>query len=285
MSTLRNIHPQSLVSPHAELEQDVVVGPFCVVEPGVVIGRGCRLASHVVVKEGTLLGANNTICEGAVLGGVPQHVSVPASLGKLIIGANNTIREHCTLHRSLSAGETTTIGSDNLIMIGTHIAHDCRLGDHVVLTNGVMLAGHVTVGDRAFISGGVGVHQFARIGGLAMVGGHARVVHDVPPYMTMDGGTSLIVGLNVVGLRRAGYSREDIHQLKVAYRIIYRQGLTWREVVPALHEQFSGGPAAEFQRFFSGGSRGFTQERRPPPGATIRIHRELHEPEVERKVG
>jgi UDP-N-acetylglucosamine acyltransferase len=162
-------------------------------------------------------------------------------------------------------------------MVGAHVAHDCHLGDNVILTNNVMLGGHVHVDDRAYVSGGVAVHQFCRIGHLAMVGGLARVRQDVPPFVTLDGGTTMVVGLNRVGLRRAGYGLEQMEQLKNAYRLIYRSGLPWDEMLDQLEREFVEGPASEFAAFFRDGQRGFVQERRTPPGATVRLVREEDE--------
>jgi UDP-N-acetylglucosamine acyltransferase len=268
-----NIHPQAIVSPHARLGRGVTVGPFSIIEPDVTLGDNCALASRVVVKTGTSLGENNTISEGSVLGGYPQHTRPPERLGRLVIGANNTIRENCTLHRALNEGGSTRVGSNNLLMVGAHVAHDCQIGDHAIFANNVLLGGFVTVGDRAFVSGAVGVHQFCRIGRLAMIGGHARVVQDVPPYVMVDGTSGLIVGLNLVGLRRNGYSQDQIAELKAAYRLIYRRGLRWVEVLSQLQQEFKASPAADFHPFLSQGTRGFVQERRMPPGATLKLRR------------
>jgi len=266
------IHPTAVVSPQADLAHDVEIGPLCVVEAGTVIGLGTHLASHVVLKRGTTLGADNQILDGAVLGGLPQHTSLPEQLGTLVVGDSNVVRENATLHRSLRAGECTRVGHHNLLMVGCHVGHDCVIGDHVVLTNNVMLGGHVEVGDRAYLGGGAAAHQFVRIGGLAMVGGYARVIRDVPPFFLLDGDTGMVVGLNRIGLSRAGLSSDAVKQLKAAYRVVYRQGLTWNEVQTTLGDRFGDGPAAELARFLTGGTRGFAQERRIPPGATIRIH-------------
>jgi UDP-N-acetylglucosamine acyltransferase len=266
---LSEIHPHAVVSPAAKIGQDVSIGPFAIVESGASIGDGCKLESRVVVKTGTILGERNHVFEGAVLGGLPQHTQVPDRLGGLIIGDGNTIRENCTLHRSLSVEESTTVGDNNLLMVNVHVAHDCKLGDRVILTNNVMLAGHVTVDDGAYFGGGAAAHQFCRIGRLTMIGGYAPLKKDVPPFVMVDNDTGLIVGLNKVGLRRNGFTADDVAQLKAAYRLIYRSGLAWRDVVPALAEQFPTGPASEFHTFLSGGTRGFTAERRTPRNATI----------------
>ena len=268
-----NIHPLAIVSPQATLGSGVTVGPFCIVEPDVIIGDGCTLASRVVVKSGTTLGANNYLWEGTVVGGLPQHTRPPAQFGRLSIGSGNTLRENCTVHRALHAGAETVVGDDNYLMVGTHVAHDCHVGNNTIFANNALLGGHVKVGDRAFISGAVAVHQFCRIGTLAMVGGHARVVQDVPPFMMIDGVSGYIVGLNLVGLRRNGYSAEEVVQLKAAYRLIYRSGLKWTEILDQLKRKFVAGAAAEFHRFLSEGTRGFVQERRMPPNATLKLRR------------
>ena len=166
-------------------------------------------------------------------------------------------------------------------MVNAHVAHDCCVGNHTIMTNNVMLAGHITVGDRAYLSGGAAVHQFNRIGTLAMVGGQAHMVKDVPPYVTVDGLSSLVVGLNQVGLRRAGFDPDQIAHLKAAYRVIYRSGLIWTEILERLQADFSEGPAAEFYRFLSTTTRGITAERRLPPGATIKLRRSGEEIETD----
>ncbi len=268
-----NIHPLALVSPQAKLGRDVTIGPFAIVEPDVVIGDNCTLASRVIVKSGTTLGDNNQVFEGTVLGGYPQHTRMPEKLGRVEIGANNTFRENCTVHRALNEGNLTKIGSNNLLMVGAHVAHDCVLGNHAIFANNCLLGGFVQVGDRAFVSGAVGVHQFCRIGRLAMVGGCARVVQDIPPFVMVDGHSGLIVGLNLVGLRRNGFSAEEISQLKAAYRLIYRRGLRWVEVLEQLRSEFPTGPVTDFHTFFSQGTRGFVQERRMPPNATLKLRR------------
>jgi len=265
------IHPLAVVSPMAKIAQDVQIGPFCVIESGVTIGESCRLASRVVVKQGTTVGRNNQIAEGAVLGGMPQHINVPDNPGGVVIGSGNTIRENVTVHRSLEEDEATIIGDNNLLMVNAHVAHDCRVGNNNIFANNIMLAGHVTVGDRVYLAGAAGAHQFCRIGSLAMVGGQSHLSKDVPPYVTVDGLSSYVVGLNQIGLRRAGYSLEDIRRLKEAYRVIYRSNLTWNEVLTRLREAFSEGPAAQFYQFLSTTTRGITPERRLPPGATLKL--------------
>jgi len=201
-------------------------------------------------------------------------VNMPENPGRVIIGAGNTIRENVTVHRALDEEDATILGNNSLLMVNVHIAHDCRVGNNTIFANNAMLAGHVTVGDRAYVSGGVAVHQYCRIGTLAMVGGQSHIVKDVPPYVTIDGGSSYVVGLNQIGLRRAGQSSEDIRRLKEAYRIIYRSGLSWTEVLARLKEEFSDGLVGQFYQFLSTTTRGIISERRLPPGATIKLRRE-----------
>lgn len=273
------IHPTAVVSSLARIGQDVVIGPLCVIEPGVTLGDGCALESRVTIKERTHLGRNNRVFEGVTLGGLPQHLRMPPEVGELVIGDSNTIRENVTIHRALQAGHATTLGSQNLLMVGTHVAHDCQLGSNIIAANNTMLAGHVSVEDRAYLSGAVGVHQFCRIGSLAMVGGQAHVVKDIPPFVTVDGKSTFVVGLNLVGLRRAGFSQEAIEQLKAAYRLIYRSGLHWQDMLARLAEEFATGPAARFVEFFQQGKRGFTPERRLP--RTLRLPNEAAADAVE----
>jgi UDP-N-acetylglucosamine acyltransferase len=255
----------------------VELGPFCVIEADVCLGDGCRLESHVVIKSGTQLGTANYVAEGAVLGGLPQHKRAMGNPGRLLIGSHNMIRENVTIHRALNAADETQIGNNNLLMVNAHVAHDCRLGDDVILANNVMLAGHVTVGNRAYLAGAAAVHQHCRVGMLAMVGGQAHITKDVPPYVTVDGLSSMIVGLNAVGLRRAGILPDQMVELKAAYRLAFRGGWRWEEMLRRLAAEYPTDPAAELHRFMAATRRGCIQERRLPRRATLR----LHEPEVQ----
>lgn len=280
------IHPLAVVDPTASIGRDVVIGPFSIIEHDVTIGDGCILESHVIIKQGSVLGPENHVFEGAVIGGLPQHLRMPERVGSVKIGAQNTIREHATIHRALDASHATTVGDHNLLMVGVHIAHDCTVGSNTIFANNAMLAGHVLVEDRAYVSGNVAVHQFCRVGSMAMVGGLARVVKDVPPYVTIDGGSGYVVGLNTIGLRRNGFNNETLGQLKAAYRLIYRSGLKWQEISERLKTEFSEGPAAHFAEFFAGSTRGIVAERRVPPAATLKLHDDLiEEPSLRAKAG
>ena len=265
------IHPLAVVHPTAKLGHDVSIGPFAIVEANVAVGHHCKLEARAVLKEGVTIGDNNRIFEGAVLGGMPQHLRMPERPGGLVVGSGNTIRENTTIHRAMEEGHLTIVGNNNLLMVNTHVAHDCHVGHNAIFANNAMLAGHVTVEDRAFVSGGVAVHQFCRIGRMAMVGGQARIVKDVPPFITVDGVSNYVVGLNSIGLRRNGATTAEIAHLKSAYRLIYRSGLKWSEIIDRLGREFREGITGHFYEFLIGTQRGITQERRMPPGATIKL--------------
>ncbi|MEO0531584.1 MAG: acyl-ACP--UDP-N-acetylglucosamine O-acyltransferase [Planctomycetota bacterium] len=265
------IHASAIVDPSAELGVGVEVGPFSLIEAGAVIGDRCQIGARSTVKSGVTLGEENTLFEGVVLGGLPQHAAPPGPPGTLLVGDRNLFRENVTVHLAMHADACTRIGSDCMMMVASHVAHDCVIADRVVLTNNVMLAGHVTVGERAFLGGGSAVHQHCRVGRLAMVGGMARVTQDIPPFVTIDGDSGSVVGLNRVGLRRAGVSRQEIAAVKDAYRILYRSGASFEERMTMLAETHTEGPASEFEPFLAETSRGFVRERRSPPGGTIRV--------------
>lgn len=225
-----------------------------------------------VIKSRTVLGCGNEIGEGAVLGGAAQHLQRMDPGGKLVVGDNNRIRENATLHRGYANEAVTTVGSNNLVMVGVHIAHDCKVGNNVVLVNNVMLGGHVHVDDRAYLGGGVGVHQFCRVGRFVMIGSQTRITQDVPHYLLVEGAQQAqVIGLNQIGLRRNGFTADDMLQLKAAYRVIYRRGLRWSEVLEQLARDFTAGPAALYHEFLKTGKRGFVQERRISRKAMLKI--------------
>lgn len=255
-------HPSSVVSPTASIAGDVQIGPFCVIEADVVIGAGCLIASGVVIKSGVRLGRNNRIEVGAVLGGDPQHLGAGATVGDLEIGNGNMIREYVTIHRAYQPGAVTRIGHDNMLMAASHIGHDSVVGNNNILANNVMLAGHVEMGDRNYIGGGAAFHQFCRVGSYTMVGGLAQVKRDVPPFVTVDGRTACLVGLNQVGLRRAGIPDDERRLLKAAYRLAFRSGLPFDAKLHALQREFPREPAKLLWEFLAGGTRGFLTDRR-----------------------
>ena len=252
------IHPSAQVHPSARLAPDVEVGAFAIVEAGATLGAGCRIAAHAIVKARAELGAGVRVDHFAVIGGDPQDLSFdPATDSGTRIGDRTVIREHVTVHRATRPGESTVIGADGLLMAGSHVAHDCVLGDHVILANGCMLGGHVHVGDKAFISGGVAVHQFCRIGGGALVSGNAVITEDVPPN-ALAHGRNLLSGLNLVGLRRRAVPATALAEIKRAYHAVYAtHGACATLAQKALAEGDYQTPEARgFLDFFLGGKRG-----------------------------
>ncbi len=247
------------------------VGAFAIVEADVELGDFCTVAGGTVIKAGVKAGCHNEFGEHSVIGGAPQHAARPEHIGRVVIGDHNVFREYVTIHRALKPDTTTTVGNHNYVMANAHFGHDSTVGNNCIFANAALLGGHAAVEDRAFVSGAVAVHQFCRIGRLAMVGGHARVVQDVPPFMLLDGQSGCIVGLNIVGLRRSGHSAEDIADLKAAYRVIYRRGLPWKEVIETLRSEFTTPALEQLREFLSSGTRGFCQERRAPPAPTLRL--------------
>lgn len=217
------IHPTAVIDPQAELASDVEIGPYAVIEGPVRIGRGTRVWPHAYLAAPLEIGENCQVHVGAVLGHFHQALREPQA-GGVRIGDRTIIREYAQVHRASKAGGWTTIGSDALLMATAHVAHDCHVGNHVILANGVLVAGHVTIEDQAILSGHVVVHQFVRVGTLVMVGGLSRVIQSVPPYMLVKG-DSVVWGLNRVGIQRAGIPEPARRKIQEAYRLLYRSGL------------------------------------------------------------
>lgn len=251
-----SIHPTSIISEEARLGAGVSVGPFAVIEPDTSIGEGSEIRAHACIKRFTAMGPSNIVYEGAVVGGEPQDISYDESESRLVIGARNRIREGVTIHRGSQQGSETVIGSDCFLMAYAHVAHDCRVGDRVIIANNVALAGHIEIEDRAFISGGVVVHQFCRIGRLAMIGGNSKIVQDCLPFVITDGNPGRASGLNLVGLRRAGFKSKEIQNLKQAYRALLRSGLKLEDALSRLSE--INDPAVDYLiSFIRASKRGF----------------------------
>ncbi len=226
------IHPSAVVDKEAMLDGDVTVGPFAVIGPKVSIGPGTTVDHHASILGRTTIGAGNRIFPFASVGSVPQDLKYRGEDTALVIGDRNVIREFTTLNiGTAGGGGTTSIGNGCLLMAYVHVAHDCRVGDGVVMANCATLAGHITVEDHAVIGGLTGIHQFVRIGTMAMIGGASAIVMDVPPYMTATGNRAELHGLNLIGLKRSGLDDERISALKKAYRLVFRTGLTLQEAV------------------------------------------------------
>jgi UDP-N-acetylglucosamine acyltransferase len=236
----QRIHATALVDKQARIGNGVEVGPYCVVGPNVTLGEGVRLMSHVVVEGHTTVGAYTVIHPFSSLGLAPQHLECKGVDARLIVGQHNTIREHVTLHVGTEQGNMETrIGDHCFLMVGSHVAHDCVIEDHVILTNNVALGGHVSIGEYAVIGGLSGIHQHVRIGKHAMVGGVTGVEKDVIPYALAMGNRAKLTGLNIVGLRRRGFSREDIRSLRTAYGLLFSQGGTMSERLSEVADLFS----------------------------------------------
>lgn len=253
-----SIHPTAVVLPGATVAPDVQIGPFAVIGDGVVLEAGVRVGPHAVLTGPTRVGARTRIHAHAALGGDPQDLKYAGETTSLEIGPDNTFREFTTASRgTIQGGGVTRIGAGNLFMAYSHVAHDCVVGDGVVLANSVALAGHVEVGDKAVLSGLVAVHQYARIGRCAMVGGGGMVAQDVPPFMIAQGDRARLFGLNIVGLRRAGLPADTIAALKRAYRELFGQGLPLRIAMEHAREHFVDVPeVTELLAFIEASNRG-----------------------------
>ncbi len=237
------IHQTAVVDPDAEIDPGAEIGAYAIIEGKVKIAAGTRVLPHVYITSNTTIGPGNVIHPFAVLGSAPQDLSYRGAQSFLRIGSGNTIREGCSIHRGSQEGGATVVGDNNYLMAYSHLGHDCVLGNEVIVANGALLAGHVHVEDKAFISGNVVIHQFVDVGSLTMLGGGSRVTKSVPPYM-MVAERSLVVGLNLVGLRRAGFSPSDRRQVKRAYRLLYHSGLNVSQAVAEI-EREKLGPGAE----------------------------------------
>lgn len=215
------VHPTAVIAPTAQLGRNVAVGPYAVIEDEVVVGDGCEIHAHAVLKRFTRLGESNRIFEHAVIGGEPQDVKFRGEASACIIGHDNIFREGVTINRGCGEHTETRVGNNNFLMAYSHVAHNCELADDIIVANNVALAGHIRIEDHAFLSGGVVVHQFTRIGKYAMIGGNSKIVQDCLPFFTTDGVPGRTRGLNLVGLRRGGFSHEQIQAMKQAYRTLF----------------------------------------------------------------
>jgi UDP-N-acetylglucosamine acyltransferase len=236
---MSNIHPSAIIEEGAEIGDGVSIGPYSIVGPDVTLGDGVELMSHVVVWGHTTVGANSRIFPFASIGHQPQDLKFAGEESRLIIGANTIIREHVTMNPGTEGGGLVTkIGDNCLFMIGAHVAHDCQIADNVILVNNATLAGHVSIEEWAIIGGLSAVHQFVRIGKHAMIGGMTGVAEDVIPYGSVIGNRAHLSGLNIIGLKRRNFSREDIHNLRKAYRLIFAEEGTLSERILDVAELF-----------------------------------------------
>jgi UDP-N-acetylglucosamine acyltransferase len=254
------IAPTARVHPDAVIGAGAVIGEFSIVEQDVVIGEACRLEPYVYVKRWTTLGARNQISAGTVLGTDPLDKNFTGARSYLKIGNDNIIREHYTISRGTQPESETVIGDGNYIMTSGHIAHNCRIGSRCVIASCALVAGHVEVEDQAFISGGVVIHQYSKIGRLAMIGGNTRVNLDVPPYFLYTDFNVKPCGLNVVGLRRAGFTAAEVQALKTAYKLLYRSGLKLEEALSRIEAEIPTEHTLHLVRFIRSSQRGICRE-------------------------
>lgn len=255
------IHPTAIITPGARLAENVSVGPYTVIGEHVVIGAGTRVAGHVVIEGWTEIGRDNQIFQFSSIGAAPQDLKYAGQETYLKIGDRNRIREFTTLNRGTAeGGGVTSIGHDNLFMAYSHVAHDCMVRDQVILANGATLAGHVEVETAAILGGLSAVHQFTRIGCHAMISGGSMVNQDIPPYTVAQGDRAKTVGLNLIGLKRRGFSEETVRGIKKAYRMIFRSGLRLEEALQKVNDEIDGSPELDhFINFIRDSQRGIAR--------------------------
>jgi UDP-N-acetylglucosamine acyltransferase len=244
------IHPTAIIESGAELGADVEIGAYALVGPSVVLGSGTRLHHHSAVEGNTIVGTGCEIFPYACIGGKTQDLKFKGGNPGLRIGDRNVFREYVTVHCATNEGDLTRIGSDNVLLAACHVAHDCVLGSHIVMSNGAMLAGHVMIEDHVVVGGYGGIHQFCRLGAFAMLSATAKLVHDLPPFFIADGTPAEVRAINRVGLERNGFTAEQLDRVKQVYRILYREGLNRTQALEKLasHAQAA---SEEFRRVLS----------------------------------
>ena len=254
------IHPTAIIHPKAKLDSTVQVGPFAVIDAGVELGADCVVGPHVYLTGLTTAGAENHFHAGCVIGDAPQDLKYKDEPTRLRIGDHNVFREHFTIHRANKPDTETIVGSHNFFMANSHVAHNCSIGDHVILANGALLAGHAVVRDSAFISGNCLVHQFCRVGELALMRGGAGISKDLPPFCVALRENEMC-GLNVIGLRRAGFSAEARMELKRLYHLLFRGGNNLRETLAGARGNFDGEAAKTLLDFIAEAKRGVCADK------------------------
>jgi UDP-N-acetylglucosamine acyltransferase len=255
------IHPTAIVDPGAEIDPTVAIGPYAVIRENVFIGAGTEIGPHAVIEPYATIGPNCRIFQFAALGAIPQAIKFGGEKTYLKIGKGTVVREFVTVHRGTEfGGGITEVGEENYLMAYSHIAHDCKTGRQVILANAATLAGHIEIGDHVTVGGLVAIHQFVRIGHYAYVGGKSAVVKDIPPYVIAAGDRATLHGLNTVGLKRRGMSQHTLSQLKKAYRIIFRIGLTLNESMERVRAEVELVPeVVAFIDFLKSSNRGITR--------------------------
>ena len=242
---MSEIHPTAVIQEGARIGEGCRIGPYCVIGPNVILGTGCELHSHVVIDGHTEIGSENTFYPFASIGLRTQDLKWDGGTTWTRVGSNNTFREYVTIHSATADGDATVIGSHNNLLAYTHVAHDCQLGDHIIMSNVGTLAGHVIVEDRAIVGGLAAVHQFCRIGTMSIIGGCSKVVQDVPPYMMVDGNPAAIRTLNKEGLKRNGVNEDTQKSMRQAYRILFRSEQTFTNAVKQVRADLATSPELE----------------------------------------
>ena len=242
---MSEIHPTAVIQGGARIGEGCRIGPYCVIGPNVILGTGCELHSHVVIDGHTEIGSENTFYPFASIGLRTQDLKWDGGTTWTRVGSNNTFREYVTVHSATADGDATVIGSHNNLLAYTHVAHDCQLGDHIIMSNVGTLAGHVVVEDRAIVGGLAAVHQFCRIGTMSIIGGCSKVVQDVPPYMMLDGNPAATRTLNKEGLKRNGVNEDTQKSMRQAYRILFRSEQTFTNAVKQVRADVATSPELE----------------------------------------
>jgi UDP-N-acetylglucosamine acyltransferase len=261
------IHPTAIISPEAILADDVEVGPYVVIEGSVRVGARCVLRPRAHLCGPLTMGRNNTVFSGAVLGERPQHVKYNGEPTSLEIGDGNIFREYVTIHRGTTQSWKTCIGNDNFFMVNAHVAHDCRVGNRCIFANGALVGGHCVLGDNVYLSGNCAVHQFVRVGRLALLSGTSATTKDIPPFIIQQE-IDTVVGVNIIGMRRAGISNDRINAVREAFRILYRQGLVIPNALSKIEQELGTvDVVAELVAFIRGSARGINPMRERHMGA------------------
>jgi len=248
MSSVK-IHPTAIVDPTAKIAADGTIGPYAVIGANAVIGARSTIASHVVIEADVIIGSDNVVDHAAIIGTAPQDLSFSAERKTRVeIGNENVIREHCTIHRGSAEGSTTKIGDKNFLMAGAHVGHNCEIGNNVIIANNCLLGGHVRIGDGAFLGGACVFHQYMSVGRLAITQGASAFSKDIPPFV-IAAERNYVFGLNVVGLRRAGFSAKDRDEIKAAFKLIYASELNISQALEKAETMKFGGAAQEFLTF------------------------------------
>lgn len=255
------IHKTAIIDAKAELDAGVEIGPYCIIGPQVKIAKNTRLAPHVVIDGWTKIGEGCRIFQFASLGAIPQDLKYKGEESWVILGNNNTIREFVTIHRGTAqSGGKTIIGDNNFLMAYSHVAHDCKIGNQVILANAATLAGHIEIEDYAIVGGLVGIHQFLKLGRHCIIGGGSGVNQDIPPYMMANGQRAKLYGVNNIGLKRHNFSPEAVSNLKKAYHIIFRSGLTIKKALDQVQTEIKNSPEVDHLiSFIKSSEKGITR--------------------------